>query len=66
LSVSLTILSGRKNDMAHTFNELLEWLKQQDEVYLLEILNINSDELVRAFLDKIEEKQDVLKREIEL
>jgi len=66
LNVLLTTPSGRKNDMAHTFNELLEWLKQQDEVYLLEILNINSDELVRAFLDKIEEKQDVLKREIEL
>ena len=51
--------------MAHTFNELLDWLLKQDEVYLLEILDISSEDLVRAFLDKIEEKQDTLKRDIE-
>jgi hypothetical protein len=51
--------------MAHTFNELLDWLSRQDEVYLLEILDISSEDLVRAFLDKIEEKQDMLKRDIE-
>ena len=51
--------------MAHTFYELLDWLSKQDEVYLLEILDISSEDLVRAFLDKIEEKQDMLKRDIE-
>ena len=51
--------------MAHTFNELLEWLLHQDEVYLLEVLEISTEDLVRAFLDKIESKQDWLKREIE-
>ena len=51
--------------MAHTFNELLDWLSRQDEVYLLEILDISSEDLVRAFLDKIEDKQDTLKRDIE-
>jgi len=51
--------------MAHTFNELLDWLSRQDEVYLLEILDISSEDLVRAFLDKIEEKQDMLKQDIE-
>ena len=33
-----------------------------DEVLLLELLDIHSDELVEAFEDKIEEQQDKLKR----
>lgn len=36
--------------------ELLEKLKQVDEVLLLELLEIHSDELVDMFLDKIEDK----------
>ena len=40
--------------------ELLETLRHLDEVYLLELLEINSDDLVDRFLDKIEEKEDVL------
>jgi type II secretory pathway component PulM len=52
--------------MATTFVELLEWLKQLDEVYLLEILEISAEDLIAAFMDKIEDKQDLLKREIEL
>ena len=33
-----------------------------DEVLLLELLDIRSDELVEAFADTIEENQDKLKR----
>ena len=40
--------------------ELLEKLKEVDEVTLLELLEINSTELVDAFLDKIEDKIDYL------
>lgn len=40
--------------------ELLAVLRQLDEITLLELLEINSDNLVDAFLDKIEEKEDVL------
>ena len=40
--------------------ELLEKLKQVEETILLELLEINSTELVDAFLDKIEEKLDYL------
>lgn len=42
--------------------ELLEKLAMLDEVMLLELLDIHSDELVEAFADKIEENQDKLKR----
>lgn len=40
--------------------ELLEELRRLDEVTLLEILQLNSDELVDAFLDKIEDNLDTL------
>jgi hypothetical protein len=48
-----------------TFEELKEKLKQVDEVTLLEVLDIHSDDLVDRFEDYIEEQQDKLMREIE-
>lgn len=46
-------------------SELLEKLRKLDEVTLLEILNISSDELVDTFLDKIDERIDYLYKEVE-
>lgn len=40
--------------------ELLELLRTLDEVTLLELLEINSTDLVEMFPDKIEEKLDIL------
>jgi hypothetical protein len=40
--------------------ELTEELRKVDEVTLLELLNITADDLVDAFLDKIEENQGKL------
>lgn len=48
--------------MEFTLEELKEKLSELDEVTLMEILDIHSDELVEAFEDKIEENQDKLKR----
>jgi len=45
-----------------TLEELKERLSSLDEITLMEILDIHSDELVEAFEDKIEEEQDKLKR----
>lgn len=45
-----------------TLDELKERLASLDEVTLMELLNIHSDELVEAFEYKIEEEQDKLKR----
>lgn len=45
-----------------TLEELKERLAGLDEVTLMELLDIHSDELVKAFEDKIEEEQDKLKR----
>ena len=48
--------------MSVTLDELKERLARLDEITLMEILDIHSDELVEAFEDKIEEEQDKLKR----
>lgn len=48
--------------MSLTLDELKARLTSLDEVTLMEILDIHSDELVEAFEDKIEEEQDKLKR----
>jgi hypothetical protein len=45
--------------------ELIEKLKQVDEVTLLELLEINATELVDTFLDKIEDRLDYLYGQIE-
>lgn len=41
--------------MPLTFQEISDKLKQCDEITLLEILEINSEEIVERFGDKIEE-----------
>ena len=48
-----------------TFGELKEKLQRVDEVTLLELLEIRSDDIVERFEDFIEEQQDKLMREIE-
>ena len=45
-----------------TLEELKEKLSMLDEITLMELLDIHSDELVEAFEDKVEENQDKLKR----
>ena len=48
-----------------TFEELKEKLQSVDEVTLLELLEIRSDDIVDRFEDFIEEQQEKLMREIE-
>lgn len=48
-----------------TFEELKEALKRLDEVTLLELLGIQSDDLVERFDDVIEKKQEYLTKEID-
>lgn len=45
------------------FEELRDRLKQYDEITLLELLNINAEDLVERFGDKIENKFDQLSEE---
>ena len=47
-----------------TFNEILMQLKQLDEITLLEILGVNSEDLVDRFQDLIEANPDKFTREL--
>lgn len=48
--------------MELTLEELKEKLASLDEIMLMEILDIHSDELVEAFEDRIEDNIEKLKR----
>ncbi len=48
--------------MELTLEELKDKLSGLDEVTLMEILEVHSDELVEAFEDRIEDNIDKLKR----
>lgn len=45
--------------------ELIQELKHLDEVTLLELLEINSEDLVDAFLDKIDERIEYIYKELQ-
>lgn len=45
-----------------SFLELVELLKREEETILMELLEINSEELVDAFIDKIKENQERIYR----
>lgn len=51
--------------MSLTLADIKDRLAQQDEISLLEILNINSEELVERFEDKILDIADQLEEELE-
>lgn len=43
-----------------TFHDICDKLKRLDEVTILELLEVNSEELVSKFQDKIEDMADYL------
>ena len=51
--------------MALTLNDIKDRLKQIDEIDLLELLEINSEDIVERFTDLIEDNFDKLEREVE-
>ena len=51
--------------MSLTLEEVKEKLKQLDETTLLEILEINSEEIVERFSDKIEDREDYFITDLE-
>ena len=51
--------------MPLTLNEIYDKLKDIDEITLLEILNISSEDLVDRFKDEIDEQADRLEKELQ-
>ena len=50
--------------MALTIHDICDRLKNLDEISLLEVLDISSEEIVDRFNDEIEEKADELEEEL--
>ena len=48
-----------------TFTDVCDRLKQQDEISILEVLELTSEELVDRFHDKIEDKLDYFLEDLE-
>lgn len=48
-----------------TLEEVKEKLTRVDEISLMEILNINSEDLVEAFEDRIDERYEELRKDLE-
>ena len=48
-----------------TFTDVCDRLKQQDEISVLEVLEITSEELVDRFSDKVESKLDYFMEDLE-
>lgn len=48
-----------------TFTDVCDRLKQQDEISVLEVLEITSEELVDRFKDKVENKLDYFLEDLE-
>jgi hypothetical protein len=65
LNVSMINVCGATNVLNITFEELKEALKRLDEVTLLELLGLQSDDLVDRFDDLIEKKQEYLIKELD-
>ena len=51
--------------MTILYTELLEKLKRLDEINLLELLEISSEDLVERFKDIIEDKYEALQQEVD-
>lgn len=50
--------------MSLTFEDIRDRLRNLDEITLLEVLNISSEELVDRFTDRIEQYSDQLEEEL--
>lgn len=50
--------------MPLTLTDVMERLKQLDEVTLLEVLQVSSEDLIQRFIDRIEDNYEELEREL--
>lgn len=51
--------------MSLTFHDVADRLKQIDELTLVEMLGLTSEDLVNRFSDVIEEKLEILTKEVD-
>ena len=51
--------------MSLTLTEIQERLIELDEILLMELLEINSEDLVERFIDRIEDRADELEEQVD-
>lgn len=51
--------------MPWLLTDLFEKLKREDEVWLVEMLGLTSEDIITAFADRIEDKYEQLIKELE-
>ena len=51
--------------MSLTLRDIMERMAKLDEITLLEVLNISSEEIIERFADKIEDKFDELEIDLD-
>ena len=51
--------------MSLTLTEIQERLIKLDEILLMELLEINSEDLVERFIDRIEDRADELEEQVD-
>jgi hypothetical protein len=51
--------------MSLTIHDIADLLKREDCVTILELLDIDSEELVNRFMDVLEDKADRIEKELE-
>ena len=51
--------------MSLTLRDIMERMGKLDEITLLEVLNISSEEIIERFADKIEDKFDELEIDLD-
>lgn len=49
-----------------SYSELIRALRQLDEITLLELLDVSSEDLVEAFKSKLEERRGYIEKELEI
>lgn len=52
--------------MAYTFPEMLDELRKLDETSLVEILDLTTEDLVDILMDRIEDRQELIRKELDL
>lgn len=51
--------------MALTLTDICDRLKQLDEITLMEVLEIDSEDLIERFMDRVEDNADMLEGELD-
>lgn len=52
--------------VAYTFQEMLDELRKLDETSLVEILDLTTEDLVDILMDRIEDRQELIRKELDL